>query len=219
MEAKNSQKESKPVFSNASPTNPTSGSSPTRQASVRSTVKRTSGQVDDTIIYAIALYDYRGATEEECDFDEGDVFELISRENQDWWWASWMTSMTCSCEGVGWPDCNLIESIGMSDSKMIKKLKATFHLPMSRLYRLMKYSDKKTSSTKKMKKTLTMKTMTMNTMKRTRSTARTIKMNIVIYLYQVWPEFELLPSFAYEAKYLVSFKSSSRWFESSGSSA
>lgn len=36
---------------------------------------------------AIALYDYQGATDEELNFSEGDVFRVINKENIDWFFV------------------------------------------------------------------------------------------------------------------------------------
>ncbi|KAJ3215924.1 hypothetical protein HDU67_010155 [Dinochytrium kinnereticum] len=35
----------------------------------------------------VAIYDYHGSTDEELDFREGDVMEIINDENPDWWYV------------------------------------------------------------------------------------------------------------------------------------
>ncbi|KAI9101114.1 hypothetical protein DFS34DRAFT_457035 [Phlyctochytrium arcticum] len=41
--------------------------------------------VQDASEYALALYDYRGSTDEELNYNEGDTFLILSTENLDWW--------------------------------------------------------------------------------------------------------------------------------------
>lgn len=36
---------------------------------------------------AVALFDYRGSTDEELNFYEGDVFHILNDDNSDWWWV------------------------------------------------------------------------------------------------------------------------------------
>ncbi|TPX32060.1 hypothetical protein SmJEL517_g04766 [Synchytrium microbalum] len=55
--------------------------------------------------YAVALYDYRGATDEELDFDEGDTFEILSRESEDWWYVRF----TDDAEVEGYVPCTYVQ--------------------------------------------------------------------------------------------------------------
>ncbi|TPX64902.1 hypothetical protein SpCBS45565_g05563 [Spizellomyces sp. 'palustris'] len=45
-----------------------------------------SGKAENGVI-ALALYDYRGATDEELNFNEGDTFEILTTDNTDWWYV------------------------------------------------------------------------------------------------------------------------------------
>jgi hypothetical protein len=37
--------------------------------------------------HAVALYSYEGLTEQELSFSKNDVFKILDRENQDWWFV------------------------------------------------------------------------------------------------------------------------------------
>ncbi|KND00620.1 uncharacterized protein SPPG_03748 [Spizellomyces punctatus DAOM BR117] len=45
-----------------------------------------SGKAENGVI-AVALYDYRGATDEELNFNEGDTFEILTTDNPEWWYV------------------------------------------------------------------------------------------------------------------------------------
>ncbi|TPX42550.1 hypothetical protein SeLEV6574_g05536 [Synchytrium endobioticum] len=61
--------------------------SPLSTAAIRSVDRIQTAMPADKSKYAIAIYDYRGATDEECDFDKGDIFEIVNHDNAEWWYV------------------------------------------------------------------------------------------------------------------------------------
>ena len=45
------------------------------------------GKFKTPMEHAIALYSYEGLTEQELSFSKNDVFKILDRENQDWWFV------------------------------------------------------------------------------------------------------------------------------------